>query len=147
MSIESMLTAKEKDLRSEMQAFVKSIPRQLLLDMDAEKVTYPREVLQEAAHRKLLGLRFDPKWGGRGLPWTSEMVALEEAGTLGTSLACLYSLVSIVGEAIHSFGSQEQKEKYLKRVIAWADNRCRGINRTTRRFGLFRGHHPRPTGR
>ena len=117
MSIESMLTAEEKALQAEMQAFVRSIPRQLLLDMDAEKVTYPREYLQEAASRNLLGLRFDPQWGGRGLPWTSEMVALEEAGTLGTSLACLYSLVSIVGEAIHVFGSQEQKEKYLKPVL------------------------------
>ncbi len=117
MSIECMLTNREKNLRIEMQDFVRSIPRQLLLDMDAEKVTYPREVLQEAAQRKLLGLRFDPKWGGRGLPWTSEMVALEEVGTLGTSLACLYSLVSIVGEAIHKFGSPEQKENYLKQVL------------------------------
>ncbi len=117
MSIESMLTADEKALQVEMQDFVRSIPRQLLLDMDAEKVTYPREYIQEAARRNLLGLRFDPQWGGRGLPWTSELVALEEAGTLGTSLACLYSLVSIVGEAIQVFGSQEQKEKYLKPVL------------------------------
>ena len=117
MSIESMLTADEKALRVEMQDFVRSIPRQLLLDMDAEKVTYPREYIQEAARRNLLGLRFDPQWGGRGLPWTSELVALEEAGTLGTSLACLYSLVSIIGEAIHVFGNQEQKEKYLKPVL------------------------------
>ena len=117
MSIESMLTAGEKALRAEMQDFVRSIPRQLLLDMDAEKVTYPREYIQEAARRNLLGLRFDPQWGGRGLSWTSELVALEEAGTLGTSLACLYSLVSIIGEAIHVFGNQEQKEKYLKPVL------------------------------
>ncbi len=117
MSIESMLTEDEKSLRAEMQAFVRSIPRQLLLDLDAEKLTYPREFLQEAARRNLLGLRFDPQWGGRGLPWTSELVALEEAGTLGTSLACLYSLVSIVGEAVHIFGSPEQKEKFLKPVL------------------------------
>ncbi len=117
MSIESLLTADEKALRAEMQDFVRSVPRQLLLDMDANKVTYPREYLQEAARRNLLGLRFDSKWGGRGLPWTSELVALEEAGTLGTSLACLYSLVSIVGEAIHEFGSNEQKEKYLTPVL------------------------------
>jgi len=117
MSIEAMLTANEKALRDEMQAFVKSIPRQLLLDMDDDKVRYPREFLQEAARRHLLGLRFDPSWGGRGLPWTSELVALEEVGVLGTSLACLYSLVSIVGEAIHVFGSDEQKEKYLKPVL------------------------------
>ena len=117
MSIEAMLSANEKALRDEMQAFVKSIPRQLLLDMDDDKVRYPREFLQEAARRHLLGMRFDPRWGGRGVPWTSELVALEEVGVLGTSLACLYSLVSIVGEAIHVFGSDEQKEKYLKPVL------------------------------
>ena len=117
MSIESMLTTGEKALREEVQAFVQSVPRQLLLDMDADKVTYPREYLQEAARRNLLGLRFDPRWGGRGVPWTSELVALEEVGVLGTSLACLYSLVSIVGEAIHTFGTEEQKEKYLKPVL------------------------------
>lgn len=117
MSIDSMLTAGEQALREEVQAFVRSVPRQLLLDMDANKVTYPREYLQEAARRNLLGLRFDPKWGGRGVPWTSELVALEEVGTLGTALACLYSLVSIVGEAIHVFGTEAQKEKYLKRIL------------------------------
>src|SRR5512137_2653314 len=117
MSIESLLSTDEKALRVEMQDFVRSVPRQLLLDMDAGKVTYPREYLQEAARRHLLGLRFGLQWGGRGLPWTSELVALEEAGTLGSSLACLYSLVSIVGEAIHAFGNQEQKEKYLKPLL------------------------------
>ncbi len=67
----------------------------------------------EAGRRNLLGLRFPVRFGGRGLPWTSEMVALEEVGILGTSLACLYSLVSIVGEAIAHFGTEGQKEKYL----------------------------------
>lgn len=117
MSTEAMLNAEEKALRKEMQGFVKSVPRQLLLDMDDDKVRYPVEFLQEAAQKNLLGLRFDKHWGGRGLPWTSELVALEEAGVLGTSLACLYSLVSIVGEAIHTFGTDEQKSRFLKPVI------------------------------
>lgn len=117
MTIDSLLHPEEKALRGEMQAFVRSIPRQMLLDLDAEKISYPRDYLLEAGRGKLLGLRFDTEWGGRGLPWTSELVALEEAGTLGTSLACLYSLVSIVGEAVHVFGTTEQKEKYLKPML------------------------------
>ena len=118
MSTEAMLTKEEKELKKRVIDFVSSIPRQLLLDMDAEKVRYPREFLEGAGRRGLLGLRFDPKWGGAGMPWTAELVALEEVGVLGTSLACLYSLVSIVGEAIHVFGTEEQKEKYLKPMIA-----------------------------
>jgi acyl-CoA dehydrogenase len=117
MSIEALMTEKDKALRAKMQAFVAAVPRQLLLDMDADEVRYPREFLQQAAAQQLLGLRFDPRWGGGGLPWTSELLALEEVGVLGTSLACLYSLVSIVGEAIHAFGTTEQKEKYLQPAL------------------------------
>lgn len=117
MPTESLLTPAEKVLRAEVREFVSSVPRQLLLDMDAEKVVFPREFLEEAGRRNLLGLRFAPTWGGRGLPWTSELVALEEVGVLGTALACLYSLVSIVGEAIHAFGTEEQKERYLRPMV------------------------------
>jgi len=117
MSTQAMLDETALSVRTKMQDFVASIPRQLLLDMDANKIAYPKEYLREAGRRGLLGLRFDPRWGGAGLPWTSELVALEEVGVLGTSLACLYSLVSIVGEAIHLFGTDEQKERFLTPML------------------------------
>ena len=56
--IEAMLDQRQKKLRNEVREFVKAIPRQLILDMDADKVKYPRQFLEEAARRKLLGLRF-----------------------------------------------------------------------------------------
>ncbi len=117
MSIDALLTPKEINLPEEVQEFATSILRQLLLDMDAEKVNYPREYIQEAGAKNLLGLRFASEWGGRNMPWTSELVALEEIGVLGTSLICLHSLVSIVGEAIHVFGTTDQKENYLKSML------------------------------
>lgn len=110
MSIDSMLTTGEKALREETRAFVRSVPRQLLLDMDADKIAYPREYLQEAARRNLLGLHFDPTRSGRGVPWTSELVALEEVGTLGTSQVCLYSLVSIVGRRSMLLGRRRRRK-------------------------------------
>ncbi|MGB9772570.1 MAG: acyl-CoA dehydrogenase family protein [Bacteroidota bacterium] len=110
---------KQREIQSEMRAFVKNdIPRQLVLDLDEDKVRYPREFIEEAAKRNLLGLRFPQEYGGRGLGWNEEVVALEEIGILGTTLPCLYSLVSIVGEAINVFGTREQKEKYLAPTIA-----------------------------
>jgi acyl-CoA dehydrogenase len=116
--IETLLTDAQKRLRDETRAFVREdVPRQLILDMDAGKVTYPRQFLECAATRGLLGLRFPQDWGGRGLKWADEIIALEEVGVLGTSLACLYSLVSIVGEAINVFGTPEQKERWLRPVV------------------------------
>ena len=114
---EVFMTEEQKRLRDEVRDFVKSVPRQLLTDMDADKVRYPKEYLVEAGRRNLLGLRFPPKYGGRGLKWVDDMIALEEIGTLGSSLACLYSLVIIVGEALNLFGTEAQKQKYLRPTL------------------------------
>jgi hypothetical protein len=107
----------EKALKVEARRFAKDVPSSLIRRMDAEQVRYPREFIEMAADRHLLGLRFSPKWGGRGVSWAGEAAALEEVGVLGSGLSCLYSLVSIIGEAIHAFGTEEQKEKYLKPTL------------------------------
>jgi acyl-CoA dehydrogenase len=115
--IEVMLNESQRRLRDEMREFVKAVPRQLLLDMDADKVRYPRQFLEDAARRKLLGIRFSPEYGGRGLGWEDEIIALEEGGALPLALGCLYSLVSICGEAFQVFGREEQKRKYLQPTL------------------------------
>jgi len=116
--LEATLTQSQLKVRDEAREFVRSVPRQLLLDMDAERVRYPRSYLEDAARAGLLGLRFPKARGGRGLGWTHEVLAIEEVGVLGTSLACLYSLPSIVGEAVHVFGNDMQKETWLKPTLA-----------------------------
>ena len=94
-----LLTSEQKDLQNEAIAFVKEkVPKQLILDMDEEKVVYPAKYMNDLGEANLLGLRFAPEYGGRGLSWVDEIGVLEEIGILGTSLACLYSLPSIVGE-------------------------------------------------
>jgi len=113
-----MLSGDQKLLRQEVRDFVRQVPKQLLMDMDEEKIQYPREYIESLAERNLIGLRFPKQLGGRGLSWTEEIIALEEVGILGTSLGCLFSLPSIIGEAIDKFGTSEQQEKYLKRIIS-----------------------------
>jgi hypothetical protein len=116
--IEALLNPSQRALRDEARAFARDdVPRQLVLDMDAGKLIYPRAFLQAAARRKLLGLRFPEAVGGRGLGWCDEIVALEEIGVLGTALACLYSLPSIVGEALACFGTPEQQARWLTPVL------------------------------
>ena len=85
--IESLLTEQQERLRDKVRALVKGVPRLLLLEMDADRVQYPREFVEEAARRGLLGLRFPREYGGGGLSWTDEIVAIEEVGVLGTALS------------------------------------------------------------
>jgi len=115
---EVLMTEEQKKLRDEVRDLVKSVPRQLILDMDADKISFPKEFLQEAGRRNLLGLRFPAQWGGRGLTWNEELIAMEEVSTLGICFGCQYSLVSIVGETLNVFGTDAQKEKYLKPTLA-----------------------------
>jgi alkylation response protein AidB-like acyl-CoA dehydrogenase len=121
--LEVFLTEEQKKLKREVQDFVKSIPRQLILDMDADKVKFPYEFVTEAGRRNLLGLRFPKKYGGRELKWVDEILYIGEINKLGIPFACLCSMVSIVGEALNLFGTEAQKQKYLKPLIAgtqWA---------------------------
>jgi hypothetical protein len=114
---EAMLTDAQRKLRAEARDFVRSVPRQLILDMDADEVKYPRDFVRQAGERNLLGLRFPPAYGGRGLRWEDEIVAIEEVGVLGTALACAYVMPSIVGEALNAFGTAEQKERWLAPLL------------------------------
>lgn len=110
-------TQEEIKLRDEVKDLVRSIDSELLRKMDKNEIDYPFEFLHEAAKRRLLGLRFPKKYGGRGITWTAEMTALEEVGVLGMGLGCSYAMVSIVGEAINRFGTEWQKQEFLKPII------------------------------
>ncbi|NLL17570.1 MAG: acyl-CoA dehydrogenase family protein, partial [Clostridia bacterium] len=60
-----LMNEEQQKLQQEVRDFVGSIDKQLILDMDAEKVQYPTHFLQEAGRRNLLGLRFPKEYGGR----------------------------------------------------------------------------------
>ena len=49
--LEVFLTEEHKKFRQEVQDLVKSVPRQLILDMDADKIEFPHEFVREAGRR------------------------------------------------------------------------------------------------
>ena len=115
---DTFLTPEEIALKQEVRTYVKQeVSSDLIRRMDRDEVTYPREFVRALGERNLLGLRFPTAEGGRGMSWSAEIAALEEVGVLGTALGCAFSMPSIVGQALHSFGTPEQKEKFLKPLL------------------------------
>ncbi|MHA2032469.1 MAG: acyl-CoA dehydrogenase family protein, partial [Candidatus Kariarchaeaceae archaeon] len=112
-----LLTEREIELKYKTREFVKNIPPSFLRKMDQDEIQYPTEFIKSLADADLLGLRFDPEYGGKGMGWVAEVTVIEEIGVLGPALGCLYSLPSIVGEAIQRFGNYGQKKKYLEKII------------------------------
>ena len=118
MLYDALLTEDEKALRDEVRQFVRDeVPAELLRAMDRDEIKFPYEFIAKLAEHRLRGIRFPKKWGGRELPWTAEVVAEEEVGVLGVALGCAFVMTSIVGEALNVFGTDEQKERYLKPII------------------------------
>jgi alkylation response protein AidB-like acyl-CoA dehydrogenase len=114
-----MLTAEERALRDEARKFVREeVTSGFLRQMDKNEIVYPREFVERLASYNLRGIRFPKKWGGRGMSWVAEVAALEEIGCLGMALGCAFSMPSIVGEALDKFGTDAQKEKYMRPYLA-----------------------------
>ncbi|MBI4773347.1 MAG: acyl-CoA/acyl-ACP dehydrogenase [Deltaproteobacteria bacterium] len=110
-----LLNEVERAFWEEVRTFVKNdVPSQLVRDLDAGNLETGRPLIEMAGKKGLLGPRFPSEFGGRDLNWAAEVAAVEEVGVLGTSLSCAYVMPSIVGEAIHRFGTQEQKVNYLE---------------------------------
>jgi alkylation response protein AidB-like acyl-CoA dehydrogenase len=113
-----LLTDEQKQLKQEAREFVKTIPRQMILDMDADKIQFPKEFLQEAGRRNLMGCRYPEQWGGRGMDWVSTCMVMEEIGVLGYIFACTFGVgAELVCDAVILHGTDAQKEKYVKPLL------------------------------
>jgi alkylation response protein AidB-like acyl-CoA dehydrogenase len=105
-------------LRDDIRSFVKSIPRQMLLDMDNDKINFPKEFLSECGKRNFFGCRYPVELGGRGLDWVTTAMVMEEIGVLGYIMACVFGVgAELVCDAIVLHGTDEQKEIYVKPVL------------------------------
>ncbi len=113
-----LLNDAQKKLRQEARDFVNSVPKQMILDMDEDKIQFPKAFLQEAGKRNLMGCRYPEKWGGRGLDWVSTCMVMEEIGVLGYIFACTFGVgAELVCDAIILHGNDTQKEKYVKPLL------------------------------
>src|SRR4030066_1091536 len=114
-----MLTEEAKATVREVRDFIRdAVSPEYIRAMDRDEIRFAREFVENLGQMNLLGLRFARNWGGRELPWTAEVAAIEEVSVLGTALGCAYVMPSIVGEALDKFGTESQKERYLKPLLA-----------------------------
>ncbi|WP_028314175.1 acyl-CoA dehydrogenase family protein [Desulfatibacillum aliphaticivorans] len=113
-----LLTPEEQELKKETREFVREeISGDFLRKLDNDEIVYPREFVEKLAERGLRGIRFPKEYGGRGMSWVADVAATEEIGCLGMALGCAFVMPSIVGEALNKFGTEEQKQKFLKPYI------------------------------
>jgi alkylation response protein AidB-like acyl-CoA dehydrogenase len=80
---------------------------------DREKL-FPKDALNGLAAMGLYGVAIAEEWGGAGLDYTSLAVACEEIAAGDCSTATIVAVNNLVAGIVSGYGSQAQKEKFLK---------------------------------
>jgi alkylation response protein AidB-like acyl-CoA dehydrogenase len=113
-----MLDERARAAQDKAREFVKNeVAPEYLRRMDRDEIRFPRELYESYARHQLLGLRFPKQYGGQGMDWVAECAAMGEIGVLGMAAGCAFVMPSIVGEALNTFGTEEQKQTYLKPML------------------------------
>jgi alkylation response protein AidB-like acyl-CoA dehydrogenase len=80
-----------------------------------EKGIYPEQHLKNLAELGFMGMMVDPKYDGGGMDTVSYVLAMEEICKIDASVGVLVSVNnSLVCWGLEAYGTEEQKEKYLK---------------------------------
>lgn len=84
-----------------------------------ETQTFPVEQVKKLGELGFLGMMVDPKYNGAGLDAISYVIALEELAKVDASTAVVMSVNnSLVCFGLEHYGTEDQKEKYLKPLAA-----------------------------
>ena len=82
-----------------------------------EKQEFPTELVKKMGDLGFLGIMVDPKYGGSGMDAISYVLIMEELSKIDASASVIVSVNnSLVCYGIESYGTEEQKQKYLTKL-------------------------------
>ena len=87
-----------------------------VIERDTEQ-KFPTEQIKKMGELGFMGMMTDPKYNGGGMDTISYVLAMEEISKIDASASvCMSVNNSLVCWGLERFGSEEQKEKYLKKL-------------------------------
>lgn len=108
------LTEEQKAVRDAARDFAQNELLAGVIDRDEQQV-FPTEQVKKMAALGFMGMCVDEKYNGGGMDYLCYVLALEEIAKVDASAAVIMSVNnSLVCWALNTYGTDEQKEKYLK---------------------------------
>src|SRR5699024_310708 len=108
------LTNEQKMIRDTVRDFATNViqPRTITIDKEA---TFPVDIFKQMVEFGLIGIPYQEMYVGSGVDTISYAIAVEEIGKVCASTGLSYAAAVTLGATpIYAFGTEEQKEKYLK---------------------------------
>ena len=110
------LTEEQLAVRDAARDFAQNVLLPEVTDRD-KHARFPTEEVKQLGELGFLGMMVDPKYDGGGMDTVSYVLAMEEISKVDASTAVVMSVCnSLVAWGLERFGSEDQKENYLKRL-------------------------------
>jgi alkylation response protein AidB-like acyl-CoA dehydrogenase len=110
------LTDAQAAFQREIAAFARDAVAPAAAAID-EQGTFPRDIVKRLAAQGLLGVTIPREWGGAGRDYVSYALALEAVARASAVVSVIASVNnSLVAEPIAAFGSEAQKQTWLRRL-------------------------------
>lgn len=112
------LTEEQQMIRDAARDFAQNELKPGVIERD-EQQQFPTEQIKRLGELGFLGMMVDPKYNGAGLDTVSYVLAMEELSKIDASASVVVSVNnSLVCYGLEKYGTEEQKEKYLKPLAA-----------------------------
>src|SRR5262245_43266658 len=113
-----MLTVEQQALRETVAEFAHEVVAPVIAE-HYENHTFPYEVVRQMGKLGLFGLPFPTEYGGMGGDYVALCVAIEELARVDSSVAItLEAAVSLGAMPIARFGTEDQKQEWLPRLLS-----------------------------
>lgn len=112
------LTEEHIAVREAAREFAQSELLPGVIERDTQAI-FPKEQVKKMGELGFLGMMVDPKYNGGGMDTISYVLAMEELSKIDASASVAMSVNnSLVCWGLEKYGTEEQKEKYLKPLAA-----------------------------
>jgi len=107
------LSDEHKAVKEAARDFAQNILKPGVIERDNLQ-QFPTEEVRQLAELGFMGMMVDPKYGGSGMDTLSYVLAMEEISKVDASTSvCMSVNNSLVCWGLETYGSEEQKQKYL----------------------------------
>ncbi|EMA50833.1 acyl-CoA dehydrogenase family protein [Halococcus salifodinae] len=107
------LSEEQRQIRDEVRRFAENEIAPIAGEYDREE-KYPHDLIETAAEMGMLGASIPVEYGGAGYSTLETALVIEELFAVDPGIGLCVSSTGFGSEAIREFGTDEQKEEYLR---------------------------------
>lgn len=111
------LTEYQKEIQQRARKFAEEELLSGAVERDRSE-EYDMKLLRKLGDAGLIGLQFDPKYGGHGKDYLAFLLVVEELSKVDSAFGISYAISSTFTTGIDSFGNEEQKMHCMPRLFS-----------------------------